>query len=476
MRLTTLSYAQKLFLLATVPLILAVGAITGVVAHQSRVLAQSEIEELEHQLLEAKKRELRNYMAIARAAIQKDYGSALPDDEQAKVQVIQTLAALLYGQDGFFFVYDYEGTNLVSPRQTYLINKNWLDLTDEDGAPIVEELLDRARSGGGFHSYLWEKPSTGEKAQMISYVIGLQDWRWAIGTGIFVDDVRAVVLAARAETESRVRATFFGIAAITLGALMIVFLSGQILNIRERRLADTKLKALTQRILDTQEEERGRVARELHDGISQTLVGVRYVFDLARRQIAKGNPKGEEALDSGIEALSGAIGEVRRISRDLRPGVLDDLGLGPALKALVEDFATRTGITTEFETAVFRNRLDQDGKITLYRIAQEALTNIERHAEASHVTLKVFGHKHGATLRITDDGRGLGADARRTPGLGLRNMAERIEQIGGTLDISSSKSGTSIDAVVPLSHILSPSEEGPRRSTPEPQTPDKRSA
>ncbi len=98
---------------------------------------------------------------------------------------------------------------------------------------------------------------------------------------------------------------------------------------------------------------------------------------------------------------------MRRISRDLRPGVLDDLGIGPALKALAEEFGKRTGIEVQFETVVFRNRLDQDAKSALYRIAQEALTNIERHAGATKVSLLVRGTKQGAVLRIEDNGRGM---------------------------------------------------------------------
>ena len=94
------------------------------------------------------------------------------------------------------------------------------------------------------------------------------------------------VAAARAEVEQRVQRTFIYIGAITLGALLVVFVSGMMLNIRERRLADAKLKELTQRVFDAQEDERGRVARELHDGISQILVGVRYTLDNARRRLA----------------------------------------------------------------------------------------------------------------------------------------------------------------------------------------------
>jgi len=462
-------YTQQLFLLAALPLLFAVSAISLLVIQQSRSLAEREIAALEEQLIAAKKAELKNYVTLARTSFYSVYASALPDDEAAKTRVTQILAAMVYGTDGYFYVYDYDGTNLVAPRQTELITRNWKGLEDSQGTPVVDRLIELARDGGGYHTYMWKKPSTGEEALMISYTGGLQDWKWAVGTGVFLDDVLATVAAARAQTEARVRTTFLWIAAITLAALLFVFLSGLALNIRERRLADGKLKALTQRILDTQEEERGRVARELHDSISQLLVGVRYALELAKRRLATGDDRAVESVEKGITGLNGAIQEVRRISRDLRPGVLDDLGLGPAIQALSESFASRTGIEVDFETVVFRNRLVQEAKIALYRIAQEALTNIERHARATRVTVVLRGHRRGGLLRIADDGIGLGDTetdidtAPETAGMGLRNMAERIEQLDGTLRIMSSRDGTVIEAEVPLSHMLPP--EDARKAT-----------
>ena len=458
-----LSYGQKLALVAAIPLILAAAAIAVLVSIQSKAMAEREIQVLERQLIEAKKAELRNYVTQARNGFYFIYGNADPNDAQAKLQVSQILAAMIYGEEGFFFVYDYAGNNLVSPRQTEMIGRNWADLEDSEGTPIVDEFIQLARQGAGYHTHLWPKPTTGEEARMITFVLGLQDWRWAVGTGVFIDDVLASVASARAEVEASVRQTFLYILAITLGALLLVFIAGLGLNIRERRLADAKLKALTQRVFDAQEEERGRVARELHDGISQILVGIRYALDSARRKLDRKDPKALPALDDGISNLATAISEVRRISRDLRPGALDDLGLGPALKALTEDFQNRTGIETEFSTVVFRNRLDPDAKIALYRIAQEALTNIERHAGATGVSVDLRGHHQGATLRITDNGIGVANRARkRIAGLGLRNMQERVEQLEGALRIlSDSKGGgTVIEATVPLKHLLAPDDAG----------------
>ncbi len=452
----SISYGQKLFLLATVPLLVSVTVITWIVANQSRDLADREIRALETQLIDAKRAELQNYLSIARTAFVNIYGRAAPDDEDAKLEVSRVLSAMLYGQDGYFFVFDYDGNNLVAPRQTDLINRNWTGLKDVNGVEITDEIVRLARSGGGYHEFDWIKPTTRETAPMIVYVNGLQDWRWAIGTGIFVDDVRETVAEARADVEARIQQTTFYILLITIAALIAVFLTGIVLNVRERRLADAKLKQLTERIIDTQEEERSRVARELHDGISQILVSVRYALDLSRIRLRKNDDRAGESLDKGIASLGGAIQEVRRISRDLRPGVLDDLGLGPALQSLIEDFGTRTGIETYFETVVFRGRLDEEARIALYRVAQEALTNIERHAEASHVNMTLQGTRQGALMRIDDNGKGIPPRHRGHNGLGLRNMSERIEQLDGKLTITSSRTGTCIEALVPLSHMLAP--------------------
>jgi two-component system NarL family sensor kinase len=462
----SISYAQKLTLLASVPLIVAVAAIAFVVAAQSRALAEREINALEIQLIEAKKAELRNYVTQARNGFYFIYGSAAPDDEEAKQRVSQILSAMIYGEEGQFFVYDYDGTAIVSPRETARIGRNFRDETDGDGTPIVNRLIEIARDGAGYHTYLWPKPSTGVPAQKIVYVTSFPSWQWIVGTGVFIDDVVATVANSRADVEARVKRTFLYITAITLMALLVVFATGMGLNLRERRLADAKLKKLTQRVFDAQEEERGRVARELHDGISQILVGVRYALDNARRRLDRADGSAEAPLSKGIESLGEAISEVRRISRDLRPGVLDDLGLGPALRALAEDFGARTGIEMDYTTVVFRNRLDNDAKIALYRIAQEALTNIERHAEATRVSIDLRGHRRGATLRITDNGHGFPSNA-PNQGLGLRNMQERMDQLGGRLSLRSRPGeGVEIEATTPLTHMLPPAPATAQASAP----------
>jgi len=462
-------YGQKLTLLASLPLIVAVAAIAVVVAFQARALAEREINALETQLVETKKAELRNYVTQARNGFYFIYGNAAPNDAEAKERVAQILSAMIYGEDGQFFVYDYDGTAIVSPRETTRIGGNFSGEVDAEGTPIVDRIIDIARDGAGYHDYVWPKPSTGVPARKIVYVTSFPSWQWAVGTGVYIDDVVATVASSRADVQARVQRTFLYIGAITLIALLVVFGTGMGLNLRERRLADAKLKKLTQRVFDAQEEERGRVARELHDGISQILVGVRYALDNARRRLGRGDSSADAPLQKGIATLGEAISEVRRISRDLRPGVLDDLGLGAALRQLAEEFGERTGTEVDFSTVVFRNRLDNDAKIALYRIAQEALTNIERHADATHISIDLRGHPDGATLVISDNGHGFDPNA-RTPGLGLRNMQERMDQLRGRLQLRTSPgNGTTIEAQAPLAHMLAPD----RAKT---QTPDKETA
>ena len=211
-----LTYGLKLSLVATVPLILAVAAISTLVTVQSRTLAEREIKSLETQLLAAKKEELRNYVTQARNGFYFIYGNAAPNDEVAKRRVRQILSAMIYGDDGFFFVYDYDGTNLVSPRQTNRINQNWSGKTNREGVAVVDDLIMIARQGDGYLTHLWPKPSTGEEGRMITYVTSFPSWRWAVGTGVFIDDVLSSIATARAEVEARVKRTFGYISVITL--------------------------------------------------------------------------------------------------------------------------------------------------------------------------------------------------------------------------------------------------------------------
>jgi two-component system, NarL family, sensor kinase len=450
---------HQILALAIVPLLLAILAITGLVTWQSTTLARASIDTFERNMLKAKEEELLNLTNLALSAINGIYQDAAPDDEAAKEQVRQILNALDYGPDGYFFVYDYDGYNIAHPRQTFRPGLNWLDLEDPNGNRVIANLIDRAREGGGLHQYLWEKPSAGTVADKLSFAVGLEKWEWMLGTGVYLDDVYAQTAAAHADLRNTINATFMTVALIAVPSVLLVFGTWMFLNLHERRMADNKLKELTQRIIDTQEEERTRIARELHDGISQILIGVRYTIDLARRKVESGGDGAFEAIGKGADALNGAIKEVRRLSHDLRPGVLDDLGLTAALEALVSNFTDRTGIPVKLESVAFKNLLLPEAKTALYRVAQEALNNVERHANATEVTISLASLHGRVQMMVSDNGDGFGPDVRRKPrshqgGLGLRNMQERMAHFGGQMLVDTSPSGTTLRAVLPKSVFM----------------------
>ena len=445
---------HKILLLATIPLILAISAISVIVFQQANALTEAEIAFMEEKMLNAKKAELLNYLDLALTSIDHIYESASVDDSEAQEQVKEILNGLTYGTDGYFFVYTYQGTSVVHPKQSYRVGQNWLDLRDPNDNPVIQKLIEQAQAGGGFHRYLWEKPSEKKLADKISYATSLEKWNWMIGTGLYIDDVVTRIDALKSELQARIEKTFILISVITLLAVLAVFVSGLWINIHEHRIADSRQKSLTQRIVDVQEEERARVARELHDGISQIMIGVRYNLELALYQLETDSSDVQQTIEKGVRELDLAAREMRRISRDLRPAMLDDLGLATALESLVNDFSQRTSIKTEVKTVAFKNLLSKDVKTALYRVAQECLTNIERHAKAGKVSVRLEGTRSGVVLEISDDGCGFSGEKKRLAeevcvGIGLRNMQERIEYFDGELGIKSTANGTRVHVHLP---------------------------
>ncbi len=176
----------------------------------------------------------------------------------------------------------------------------------------------------------------------------LKRWGWMLGTGIYLEDVERATQQARQEVARGIYATMLDIGGVALIAVLLVFVCGVTLNASEHRLADRKLQMLNQRIMNLQEEERSRLSRELHDGISQVLVSIKFQFELAGLQLEGNDQRGLDTLRQGTERLGEAIGEIRTISHDLRPSLLDTLGLAAAVTQLVAEFEQQTGLTIHY--------------------------------------------------------------------------------------------------------------------------------
>ncbi|GEM_PF-246895 len=227
---------------------------------------------------------------------------------------------------------------------------------------------------------------------------------------------------------------------------------------------DEQMRALSGRVIRAQEDERQRIARELHDDTGQVLTLL-----LIRLKLLESQP-GAEALISQTEELrglvSGAIDQVRRLALNLRPPAIDQLGLAPALRSLATTFTAGTGLAVKLEVPREPVRLSPEDTIAVYRIAQEALTNIAKHAAARNVEMTVSVKEQTLDLLVRDDGRGfLPADFKRytdrdrltksEPGVGLFGMEERARLAGGRLHLQSTPGrGTSVHFTMPLAPAL----------------------
>ncbi len=214
-------------------------------------------------------------------------------------------------------------------------------------------------------------------------------------------------------------------------------------SLSERVARDT-----VRRVIDAQESERRRLALELHDETGQALTSI--LLGLGSIRAANNDEEAERAESAVRGQVVQALQDVRALAVELRPAALDDFGLAAAIERLGDTFAERSGIETVVQ-ANLRGRLSPEIEITMYRVVQEALTNVVKHAGAERVSIVISNRDGGIAATIDDDGRGFDSAEVRADALGLLGMRERLALVGGTLEVESSQSGTTIAAQVPAS-------------------------
>ena len=221
------------------------------------------------------------------------------------------------------------------------------------------------------------------------------------------------------------------IVAAAVGTLFLV------LDERRRALEqrNLQLEQLTRQLLHAQEDERRRIARELHDEAGQVLTAVKIELDLEGRREAS-------------EMVGRALAQVRDLSNLLRPSVLDDFGLLPALRGLVEDFSRRTRVQANLAVEEPLGPFAPDLQVVIYRVVQEALTNVARHSGAAAVDVRLGLERGRVRVAVQDDGRGVHGEP--VPHLGLLGMRERVSEVGGELEVGSAPgAGFRIEASIP---------------------------
>jgi PAS domain S-box-containing protein len=227
-------------------------------------------------------------------------------------------------------------------------------------------------------------------------------------------------------------------------------------DVTERKRAEEELHQLPRRITEAQEAERLRVARELHDGVNQVIASATMRLRRVQEMLSTQNPAATEILARSHKLLLQALEENRRIARNLRPSDLDELGLREACRNLGKELQARTGLVVKCQFTRFDMPLPQEVDLSLFRIVQEALTNVEKHAGAKKVGLRIAVERESVLLKIQDDGCGFNPLAPKLTrggqrGIGLSSLRERAAALGGTCEVTSDfRKGTAITVRVPF--------------------------
>ena len=450
-----MSFSLRIQLFAVTQVILTAFLTYFFVTNEYRDLSNENVKTLESFLISQKQQELQNYTAIAKASIEHIYAAAAADDEVAKKKVADILSTLIYnGHDGYFFVYDDKGTNIVLPTEPYRVGQNYWDITNDKGEKTIQILIENAKNGGDFYRYPWNQPSTETVTEKLSFSDFLPKWGWMMGTGVYLDNVKAQLGVIQSAIDTHIQNTRFIILLVALTSIFAIFGVGAIVQFTDKKESDAKISKLGQKIVSLQEEEQRHISRELHDGIVQVMVSIKYSLEATGKHLNKLAVEKPAPLQTAEVNLANAINEIRRISHHLHPRILDELGLSEAMEALAKEFSERTGIEVTLEKPALRKLLTDEINTTLYRVVQECIVNIEKHANASAVHIELVIKDSWLTLSIKDNGNGIAKDVldgKTAHGIGTRNLAERVEYHRGKFIIKSSPKGTTVIAKIPRS-------------------------
>ena len=231
---------------------------------------------------------------------------------------------------------------------------------------------------------------------------------------------------------------------------------GKVEDITESRRVEESLRHLSGRLLQLQDEERRRLARELHDSTAQTLAALEINLHVVSRSSARLTRKARQAMEESLGLAAQCAREVRNISYFLHPPLLDEAGLATALRSYVDGFTRRSRIRVELDIDDKLGRLSQDQETTLFRIAQEGLSNVHRHSGSSKASVQLTANSKKVTLEVSDEGRGIPPPLLKKTGpeltqmgMGISGMRERARQLGGGLEIRSGKKGTTVRVTLP---------------------------
>lgn len=435
-------------LLLTGPAVFAltVCAIGWVIYQQASKLPQQLRAEIRSDYLESKKNDLKGYIKLAENAIKHLREPDLEiSNEDAMKEAKRILSNLRYSEeDGYFFVYDLSGKNIVHPIKKDWVNQNKWDYKDKEGKYVIRDLIMAARKasrgeGDGFDEYIFHKPSVTDDMggrSKLAFVIELTDWEWVLGTGIYLEDVDNFLDGTDTEVLSYIHISMVWIAGIAFIGMM--GLSFSQINIG---------KTL----------ERLRIGADLHDQVKQDLA---YIIRELNNQLHQpgevilSNSRG--FLEKIRDPAQHALDWIRIIIAGKDPNnlVLID-GLGELKRNFEMREQVRVTLSRTHKAEAYSKNLSKEKRVAILKVVNEALNNI-RHAAATRVDLQLQTDECNIILTIQDNGVGFDVNHVKSVkmGLGLGSMEARIQRIGGELVIESSDSGTTVKATVPQNHNL----------------------
>ncbi|MGH1487622.1 MAG: cache domain-containing protein [Cellvibrionaceae bacterium] len=451
---SNLSFKSKILILTVIPIIVVSILIVSVsVIHITR-LGERNLSEFRDHSLDQRKNELKGYTRLALSAFEEIYKNADADDMVAQERVKEMIRKLEFSKDGYFYVIDYAGTNRAHPRAPQLEGKNIWDLQDPNGKYLTRGLVNNAKLGDGFTEYQWNKPSKEAKGDKIpidkiSYTQPLDKWEWVYGTGLYVDDIDANVLALSQKIEKDIQNSIILTCLIALGFVLLIIAVVYKFTLNESRMADDQLQQLSRRRLQIQEEERKIVTSQLKNNIKTPLAVVH-----AKMQKIFSSTKN---VPDSFMKMYGSIGDVLRnvnqFSDDIGVDVYDDESdLEAAVLALTNRFEKNHKIQIQTTVKLYGQKLAYNTKAATLSVLEESLRNIVNHANSKVVKIRLLVRGSEISLEVTDDGIGFDTKAlRKGNGLGIADMRERLSTLRGQLLIHSQEGvGTIIKAKMPL--------------------------
>lgn len=447
----SLNFKTKILILVIAPLIIVSGLLTLLTFNQATELGEKNVESFSKTIFDLRRKELKSYTELALSAVEHIRENETLDEMESQEQAKDIYRDLAFGEDGYFFVYDYNGVNLAHPKKPQLEGRNLWELADSNGVFLIQSLIGSARNNGGYTDYLWDKPSKGIEVGKIGYSLGYEDWQWMIGTGLYIDDLEEAVAGIEKEVDENIASTLQMIAAFALVFTVLIGFIVARVTMSEGKLADERLQQLSRKAVVGQEEERSRVARDLQKGINQALVAAKVKLHSVVEAGSLEDATARKDFAMAVGILNRTIKEVNRISGELYPEILDKMGLYAAVEDLVDKISAEGKVKIVVKKTGDDKRFSEEIETAVYRIIQEGVNNIVNHSESKTAIIRMRQNKQTLSLNMQDDGIGFDTKDSSKFSMGFADMRVRAESLGGHFSVFSSKDiGTVIKVEIPL--------------------------